>query len=94
MSSESLYHPPFMGQMVVDGLNRFDDRPCLYLGDTIASYREVRERTSQFIPAACVCAWAGRSQGTSAPSRPRRALRLRSTAPPGAGRAGLFSGLA
>jgi fatty-acyl-CoA synthase len=40
-----------MGQMVVDGLNRYDDRPCLFLGDTVASYREVRERTSQFIQA-------------------------------------------
>jgi fatty-acyl-CoA synthase len=40
-----------MGQMIVDGLNRHSDRPCLHLGDTIASYREVRERTSQFIQA-------------------------------------------
>jgi len=40
-----------MGQMAVDGLNRYHDRPCLFLGDTIASYREVRERTSQFIQA-------------------------------------------
>jgi fatty-acyl-CoA synthase len=40
-----------MGQMIVDGLNRFDERPCFHLGDTIASYRQVRERTSQFIQA-------------------------------------------
>jgi fatty-acyl-CoA synthase len=51
MSSDALYHPPLMGQMVADGLNRYSDRPCLYLGDTVASYREVRERTSQFIQA-------------------------------------------
>jgi fatty-acyl-CoA synthase len=51
-----------MGQMVVDGLNRFDDRPCLYLGDTIASYREVRERTSRFIQA---LAKKGVGQGSS-----------------------------
>jgi fatty-acyl-CoA synthase len=38
-----------MAQLIVDGLNRYHDRPCLYLGDTIASYREVRERTSQLI---------------------------------------------
>jgi fatty-acyl-CoA synthase len=40
-----------MGQMIVDGLNQYDDRPCLFLGETVASYREVRERTSQFIQA-------------------------------------------
>jgi len=49
MSSNPLFHQPLMGQMIVDGLNRYHDRPCLYLGDTIASYREVRARTSQFI---------------------------------------------
>jgi fatty-acyl-CoA synthase len=51
MSSDPLYHPPLMGRLVVDGLNRYDERPCLFLGDTVASYREVRERTSQFIQA-------------------------------------------
>ena len=51
MSSQPLFHPPLMAQLIVDGLNRHHDRPCLYLGDTIASYREVRERTSQFIQA-------------------------------------------
>ncbi len=40
-----------MGRLIVDGLNRYDERPCLFLGDTVASYREVRERTSQFISA-------------------------------------------
>ena len=48
MSSNPLFHQPLMGQMIVDGLNAYHDRPCLYLGDTIASYREVRARTSQF----------------------------------------------
>ena len=38
-----------MGQMAVEGLNQYDDRPCLFLGDTVASYKDVRERTSQFI---------------------------------------------
>jgi fatty-acyl-CoA synthase len=50
-----------MGQMIVDGLNRFDERPCLHLGDTIASYREVRQRTSQFVQA---LASKGVGQGT------------------------------
>ncbi len=51
MTSDPLYHQPLMGQMIVNGLNSHDDRPCLFLGDTVASYREVRERTSQFIQA-------------------------------------------
>ena len=51
MSSHPLYHPPLLSQMLVTGLNLFHDRPCLYLGDTVASYREVRRRTSQFIQA-------------------------------------------
>ncbi len=51
MSSDPIYHQPLMGQMVVEGLNRYDERPCLFLGETIASYREVRERASQFIQA-------------------------------------------
>ena len=49
MSSSPLYHQPLMGQMIVTGLSQFDDRPCLFLGDTVATYKEVRERTSQFI---------------------------------------------
>jgi fatty-acyl-CoA synthase len=51
MSSEALFSPPMMGQLIVDGLNRYSDRPCLYLGDTVATYKEVRERTSQFCQA-------------------------------------------
>ena len=51
MSSVPLYLLPLMGRMVVDGLERYDDRPCLFLGDTVASYKDVRERTSQFIQA-------------------------------------------
>ena len=49
--SQPLYHPPMMGALAVQGLNRYDDRPCLFLGDTVATYRQVRERTSQFIQA-------------------------------------------
>jgi fatty-acyl-CoA synthase len=51
MPSNPLFHPPLMGQMIANGLNQYDDRPCLYLGDTVATYKEVRERTSQFIQA-------------------------------------------
>ncbi len=61
MSSDPLYHAPLMGQLVVDGLGRYDHRPCLFLGETVASYREVRERTSQFIQ---VLASKGVGQGS------------------------------
>lgn len=49
MSSSPLYHQTLMGQMIVDGLNRYNDEPCLFLGDTVASYSDVRARTSQFV---------------------------------------------
>ena len=48
MSSARLHDPPLMGQLIIDGLNQYDDRPCLFLGDMVASYRAVRERVSQF----------------------------------------------
>ena len=48
MTTDALYRPKLMGQLVVEGLNRYDDRPCLFLGDTVATYKQVRERTSQF----------------------------------------------
>lgn len=47
----TLYEPPLLPHLIIDGLNRFDDRPCLYLGDTIASYAQVRQRTSQYVQA-------------------------------------------
>jgi fatty-acyl-CoA synthase len=34
--------------MLIEGLNRYHDRPCLCLGDTTASYRDVRAATSRF----------------------------------------------
>ena len=51
MSSETLYQPPLMPHLLVEGLNRYNDEPCLYLGDKVASYREVREQTSQLVQA-------------------------------------------
>ena len=32
--------------LLIDGLNRYHDEPCLFLGDKVASYRDVRETTS------------------------------------------------
>ena len=52
MSSEALYEPPLMAHLLIEGLNRYNDEPCLFLGDKVASYREVRENTSQMVQAA------------------------------------------
>ena len=51
MTTDALHEPPLMAHLLVDGLNRYNDEPCLCLGDTIATYREVRETTSQMIQA-------------------------------------------
>lgn len=51
MENNSLYHPPLMPHLLVEGLNRYDDRPCLLLGDKVATYRDVRESTSQMVQA-------------------------------------------
>jgi fatty-acyl-CoA synthase len=40
-----------MPHLLVEGLNRYNDEPCLLLGDKVASYREVRETTSQMVQA-------------------------------------------
>ncbi len=51
MSNDALYHQPLMPHLLIEGLNRYNDEPCLYLGDKIATYREVREQTSQLVQA-------------------------------------------
>ncbi len=51
MSNDLLYSPTLMPHLLVEGLNRYNDEPCLFLGDKVASYREVREQTSQLIQA-------------------------------------------
>ena len=37
MTTDALHEPPLMAHLLVDGLNRYNDEPCLCLGDTIAS---------------------------------------------------------
>jgi fatty-acyl-CoA synthase len=37
--------------MLVDGLNRYNNEPCLFLGDRVATYADVRRSTSQMIQA-------------------------------------------
>ena len=51
MDNNSLYSPPLMPHLLIEGLNRYDDRPCLLLGDKVATYRDVRESTSQMVQA-------------------------------------------
>lgn len=51
MSTDQLHHPPLMPHLLIEGLNRYHDEPCLLLGDKVASYREVRESTSQMVQA-------------------------------------------
>ena len=46
-----IYDAPYMSHHLVNGLNRFNDEPCLYLGDKVASYKDVRESTSQMVQA-------------------------------------------
>ena len=51
MDNNSLYHPPLMPHLLIEGLNRYDDRPCLLLAGKVATYRDVRESTSQMVQA-------------------------------------------
>jgi fatty-acyl-CoA synthase len=51
MDSDALHHPPLMPHLLIDGLNRYNDEPCLFLGDKVASYKDVRESTSQMVQA-------------------------------------------
>src|SRR5690606_29960919 len=51
MTNSRLHDMPLMPHLIIEGLNRYDDRPCLSLGDAVITYAEVRERTSQYIQA-------------------------------------------
>ena len=51
MATDALHYQPLMPHLLIDGLNRYNDEPCLFLGDKVASYREVREHTSQMVQA-------------------------------------------
>lgn len=48
MTLHTAQNPPLLPHLIIDGLSRNDDKPCLHLGDTIATYKEVREQTSRF----------------------------------------------
>ena len=48
MSTPELYDPALMPHLIISGLEQYDDRPCMHLGDTTATYAEVRARASQY----------------------------------------------
>ncbi|MCY4426464.1 MAG: AMP-binding protein [Halieaceae bacterium] len=49
--SDTIHHPPLMPHLLVDGLNRYHDEPCLFLDNKVVSYAEVRSITSQMVQA-------------------------------------------
>jgi fatty-acyl-CoA synthase len=49
--NDSIHNPPLMPHMLIDGLNRYDQEPCLYLGNKVATYADVRRSTSQLVQA-------------------------------------------
>ena len=48
MTHDRLFDMPLLPHLVIDGLNRYDDRPFLYLGDAVITYAEVRAQASRF----------------------------------------------
>jgi fatty-acyl-CoA synthase len=51
MTADALHHQPLMPDLLIDGLNRYNDEPCLFLGDKVATYKDVRESASQMVQA-------------------------------------------
>ena len=51
MTNERLFDMPLLPHLVIDGLNRYDDRPFLFLGDATITYAQVRADTSRFAQA-------------------------------------------
>jgi len=51
MTNERLFDMPLLPHLVIDGLNRYDDRPFLFLGEATVSYAEVRAQASRFAQA-------------------------------------------
>jgi fatty-acyl-CoA synthase len=51
MSDSRLHHPTLMPHLLLEGLNRYDEQPCLYLGDRVATYADVRNATSCMVQA-------------------------------------------
>lgn len=55
MDAATVHDMALMPHMVVDGLSRYDDRPCLCMGELVVSYAEVRAASSRFAQALAAC---------------------------------------
>lgn len=51
MTHDRLFDMPLLPHLIIDGLNRYDDRPFLFLGDATITYAQVRAETSRFAQA-------------------------------------------
>ena len=51
MAPDRLFDMPLLPHLVIDGLNRYDDRPFLHIGATTVTYAEVRAHASRFAQA-------------------------------------------
>ncbi len=51
MTHDRLFDMPLLPHLVIDGLNRYDDRPFLFLGDATITYAELRAQASRFAQA-------------------------------------------
>ena len=51
MTNERLFDMPLLPHLIIDGLNRYDNRPFLFLGDATITYAEVRAHASRFAQA-------------------------------------------
>ena len=55
MSLDALYDPPLMPHLMIDGLNRYHERPCLVLGDEVITYAGMRALVSRMVQALAAC---------------------------------------
>jgi len=51
MTNEFLFDMPLLPHLTINGLKRYDERPFMFLGDDVITYKEVREKTSRFAQA-------------------------------------------
>ena len=51
MTNELLFDMPLLPHLIMNGLKRYDDRPFVFLGDEVVTYKQVREKTSRFAQA-------------------------------------------
>lgn len=49
--ADPMHDAPIMSDLLIEGLNRYNDEPCMYLGGDVKTYKQVREMTSQLVQA-------------------------------------------